>query len=226
MAPQTAHPNPLLPRRLPTLPAERYRVSMSSPPGDITSALAALHEGQPDAADRLATLVLDELHRLAERAMRREADGHTLQPTELVNEAFVRLVGNGHTTWQSRAHFFAIAAQTIRRLLVDHARRRRRGKRDFGTRVAFDETMAATEGTSLDLIALDDALRDLERLAPRQARVVELRFFAGLSVNETATVLTSSPATVKRDWTFARAFLLRALDGGTPASTHHADGSA
>ncbi len=195
---------------------------MTGRPGDITSALAELKEGLPGAADRVARLVVGELHRLAESAMRREAEGHTLQPTELVDEAFVRLVGSERTTWQSRAHFFAIAAQTIRRLLVDHARRRRRVKRDFGTRVVFDEALVASEGTSLDLLALDDALNGLEQLAPRQARVVELRYFAGLSVDETATVLGSSPATVKRDWTFARAFLLRALDDDTPASPTHA----
>lgn len=195
---------------------------MTGRPGDITSALAELKEGLPGAADRVARLVVGELHRLAESAMRREAEGHTLQPTELVDEAFVRLVGSERTTWQSRAHFFAIAAQTIRRLLVDHARRRRRVKRDFGTRVVLDEALVASEGTSLDLLALDDALNGLEQLAPRQARVVELRYFAGLSVDETATVLGSSPATVKRDWTFARAFLLRALDDDTPASPTHA----
>jgi RNA polymerase sigma factor (TIGR02999 family) len=185
---------------------------MTGPTGDITSALAELQRGTPGAADLVAQLVLDELHRIAELAMRREAGGHTLQPTELVDEAFMHLIGVNRMSWQNRAHFFAIASQTIRRLLVDHARKRRRVKRDYGVRVTLNEALVATEGTSIDLIALDDALSDLERLAPRQARVVELRYFGGLSIEETAEAMVSSPATVKRDWTFARAFLLRALD--------------
>lgn len=180
----------------------------------------------PGAADRVAALVLGELHGLAEQAMRREADGHTLQPTELVDEAFVRLVGAQAISWHNRAHFFAIAAQTIRRLLVDHARRRRRVKRDHGIRVTLDEALVAGEGPSLDLIALDEALAGLERLAPRQARVVELRYFGGLSVEETAVAIESSPATVKRDWTFARAFLLRALDDDAPPSPSPAGAGA
>ncbi len=169
---------------------------MTSSPGDITAALADVQRGLPGAADELARLVLEELHRLAESAMRREADGHTLQPTELVDEAFVRLVGNDRAAWQNRAHFFAVAAQTIRRLLVDHARRRRRAKRDHGVRVTLDEALLAGAPPSLDLIALDDALAGLERLAPRQARVVELRYFGGLSVEETAKVIGISEKTV------------------------------
>lgn len=144
--------------------------------------------------------------------MRREQDGHTLQPTELVDEAFVRLVGQRNASWQNRAHFYAVAAQTIRRILVDHARRRRRAKRDHGMRVTLDESIGQAPEQSLDLIALDDALRQLDALSPRQARVVELRFFGGLEVDETAETLGISPATVKRDWTFARAFLLRSLE--------------
>ncbi len=192
---------------------------MTASEGDITAALAELQAGRPGAADYVAELVLGELHRLAESAMRREVDGHTLRPTELVDEAFVRLIGAERVSWQSRAHFFAVAATTIRRLLVDHARRRRRTKRDFGARVTLDEALVAAEGPSLDLIALDDALDGLARLAPRQARVVELRYFGGLSVEETASVLESSAATVKRDWTFARAFLLHALDDDAQTST-------
>lgn len=144
--------------------------------------------------------------------MRREQDGHTLQPTELVDEAFVRLVGQRNASWQNRAHFYAVAAQTIRRILVDHARRRRRAKRDHGVRITLDESIGQAPEQSLDLIALDDALQQLDALSPRQARVVELRFFGGLEVDETAETLGISPATVKRDWTFARAFLLRSLE--------------
>jgi RNA polymerase sigma factor (TIGR02999 family) len=179
---------------------------------DITAILSEIQGGVPGAADRLAAIVLEELHRIAESAMRRESDGHTLQPTELVDEAFVRLVGQKNTSWQNRAQFFAVAAQTIRRILVDHARSRRRQKRNHGVRVTLDDAIGEAPGQPLDLIALDDALRQLDALAPRQARVVELRFFGGLEVDETAHALGISPATVKRDWTFARAFLLRSLE--------------
>lgn len=186
--------------------------------GEITAALVDLRNEVPGAADRLTRLVIHDLHRLAEAAMQREAIGHTLQPTEVVNEAFLRLIGGESVTYADRAHFFAIAAHTVRRLLVDHARRRRSTKRDAGVRITLDEHVAAVEGPSLDLIALDDALSGLEQVAPRQARVVELRYFGGLSVEETAAAMVSSPATVKRDWTFARAFLLRALDPAVPSS--------
>lgn len=192
---------------------------MNPPSGAITAALADLRDRVPGAADRLAHLVLDDLHRIAEMAMRREHEGHTWQPTELVNEAFLRLLSGTPVSYTDRAHFFAIAAQTIRRLLVEHARRRRAAKRDAGVRITLDEQLVGTDGPSLDLIALDDALQGLERVAPRQARVVELRYFGGLSVEETAEVMVSSPATVKRDWSFARAFLLRALEHGAERST-------
>jgi RNA polymerase sigma factor (TIGR02999 family) len=183
------------------------------PQPPITAILDDVSRGVPGAAERLAAAVLDELHRIAERAMRREADGHTLQPTELVDEAFIRLVGERATPWQNRAQFFAVAAQVIRHILVDHARRRRSVKRDHGVRVTLDEGTGTSAGPSLDLIALDDALGQLDALAPRPARVVELRFFGGLEMEETAEVLGISVATVKRDWAFARAFLLRSLGG-------------
>jgi RNA polymerase sigma-70 factor, ECF subfamily len=182
-----------------------------SPP-DVTALLADLNAGASGAAERLAAVVIDELHHIAERAMRREVEGHTLQPTELVNEALMRLLGQEHASWVNRSQFFAVASQTIRRILVDHARRRLRAKRDHGVRVTLDEGVAEVSGRSLDLIALDDALQQLDTLAPRQARVVELRFFGGLDIDETAAILEISPATVKRDWTFARAFLLRTLE--------------
>jgi RNA polymerase sigma factor (TIGR02999 family) len=186
--------------------------SFPAPPLDVTAILEDVRNGIPGAADRLASVVYAELHRIAERAMLRESDGHTLQPTELVDEAFVKLVGQRDAHWQNRAQFFSVAAQTIRRILVDHARHRRRAKRDHGIRVTLDEAIGAPADRSLDLIALDDALLQLDALAPRQAKVVELRFFGGLEVEETAEALGVSPATVKRDWTFARAFLLRSLD--------------
>ena len=179
---------------------------------EVTVLLADLSAGVPGAADKLAAVVMAELHRIAERAMRREAEGHTLQPTELVDEALVRLFGQRKASWANRAQFYAVASQTIRRILVDHARQRRRLKRDHGVRVTLNEGVAESPERSVDLIALDDALQQLDTLAPRQARVVELRFFGGLDIEETAVALDISPATVKRDWTFARAFLLKQLE--------------
>jgi len=182
---------------------------------EITEILEEVQAGVPGAADRLAGAVLEDLRRIARAAMRRETDGHTLQPTELVDEAFVRLLGQHNVTWENRAQFFAIAARTMRRILVAHARSRRRIKRDHGVRVTFDESIGVAPDRAIDLIALDDALQQLDSAAPRQARVVELRFFGGLEVEETAHALGISPATVKRDWTFARAFLLRSLETST-----------
>jgi RNA polymerase sigma-70 factor, ECF subfamily len=179
---------------------------------DVTVLLADVSAGVEGAADRLAAVVMAELHRIAERAMRREVDGHTLQPTELVDEALVKLLGQRHASWANRAQFYAVASQMIRRILVDHARQRRRLKRDHGVRVTLDEGVAESPERAVDLLALDDALQQLDSLAPRQARVVELRYFGGLDIEETATALDISPATVKRDWTFARAFLLKQLE--------------
>jgi len=184
---------------------------------DVTRLLAELQRGAPDAADQLAPLVYAELHQLAVHAMRRESDGHTLQPTELVHEAFVRLMGQRSVDWRNRSHFYGIASQMIRRILIDHARKRRTAKRDHGIRVTLDESVGTSANESLDLLALEDALLQLEAADPRQARVVELRFFGGLDIPETAEALGVSPATVKRDWAFARAFLLRALDGNPVA---------
>lgn len=185
----------------------------------VTRLLQELDDGQPGAADKLAPLVYEELHVLAVHAMRRERDGHTLQPTALLHEAFFRLVGQQDAAWQNRSHFYGIAASAMRRILVDYARRRRAAKRDGGVRVTLEDHSAVCDGgttQSLDVIALDDALRRLGDLDPRQAQVVELRFFAGLEVEETARAPGISPATVKRDWTFARAFLRRELDAGPP----------
>jgi RNA polymerase sigma-70 factor (ECF subfamily) len=189
-------------------------------PGDheVTRLLADLNRGVTGAADRLAVVIYAELHRLAEYALRGEAPGHTLQPTELVHEAFVRLVGQRNVEWQNRSQFYGIAAQSIRRILIDHARKRRATKRDHGIRVTLTDPSTQATTDPLDLIALDDALQELEGLDTRAARVVELRYFAGLDVDEVATALEISPATVKRDWTVARAFLLRALGPGAPAS--------
>jgi RNA polymerase sigma-70 factor, ECF subfamily len=185
-----------------------------APNSDVTALLLELGRGNREVVDQLARQVYDELHRIANRAMRGESAGHTLQPTLLASEAFLKLVGERETKWQNSAHFFAIAAQAIRRILVDHARSRRRLKRDFGLRVTLDESVAHAAERELDLLALDDALQRLETVAPRQARIVELRYFGGLEIDATAFALDISPATVKRDWTFARAFLLRELSTG------------
>lgn len=184
---------------------------MHEPEQDVTKLLDELRHGDPDAGDRLARVVYQQLHHIAVNALRRERGGHTLQPTELVDEAFVRLIGQRHTTWENRSHFYAVAGRIIRRILVDHARRKRSVKRDHGVQVTLDDALSDGHVASLDMIALDDALRELESLSPRQGQVVELRFFAGLDVVETAEALSISPATVKRDWMFARAFLLDAL---------------
>ena len=188
---------------------------MTAPgPQEVTRLLAELREGSSEAGEQLAQLVYGELHVLAVHALRKEASGHTLQPTELVNEAFMRLLGQRDVFWRNRAHFYGIASQAIRRILLDHARRRSAAKRDHGVRVTLDESVAASSEASIDLIALDQALEKLAALDPRQARVVELRFFGGLEVEEMADVLDVSPATVKRDWRFARAFLQRELEQG------------
>ena len=184
---------------------------------EVTRLLEDLRRGDTGAANRLAEVVYRELHVLAVHAMRREQAGHTLQPTELVDEAFLRLIGQRNVEWQSRSHFYGVASQAIRRILLDHARRRRAAKRDGGVRVTLDESMGEMPVRSLDLIALDDALEKLRGLDQRQVQVVELRFFGGLDVEQTAEALGVSPATVKRDWTFARAFLQRELDAGSTA---------
>ncbi len=188
-----------------------------APPGatghDVTRLLQDLQQGRDGAADQLVPLVYGELHNLAVHYMRSERGDHTLQPTALVHEAYIRLVDQRHASWQNRSHFFGIAAQAMRRILVDHARRKQAGKREGGDRVTLDESVAEAPQRSVDLIALDDALNKLAALDPRQARVVELRFFGGLDIEQTAESLGISPATVKRDWTFARAFLQREMDG-------------
>lgn len=183
----------------------------------VTRLLRAMAQGDPGAADQLARVVYDQLHRLAARALRYERPGHTLQPTALVHEAFLVLLDQHDTDWQDRAHFFSMAARLMRRILVDHARKRLARKRDGGLRVTLDESVNGEDDRfaerTLDLIAIDDAMARLETLDARAAQVVELRFFAGLEVEETAHALGISPATVKRDWVIARAFLRRELGG-------------
>ena len=182
------------------------------PPKQITRLLVAWGEGDESALAELAPLVHEELHRLAHRYMGGERRGHTLQTTALVNEAYLRLIDWKNVRWQSRAHFFGVSAQLMRRILVDFARERGSGKRGGGaSRVALDEAAAVSADRGAEIVALDEALRAMAELYPRQSHVVELRFFGGLSVEEAAEVLKVSPATVERDWSFARAWLHREL---------------
>jgi len=180
---------------------------------NVTQLLRAWSDGHQEALEKLMPLVYDELRRLARHYMRRERPGHILQTSALVNEAYLRLVDASQVNWQNRAHFFAISAELMRRILVDFARAQQSQKRGGGTpAVSLDEELDVSE-QRLDLAALDDALKALAVLDPRKSRLVELRFFGGLSVEETAEVLQVSPETVKRDWKLAKVWLLRELSG-------------
>jgi RNA polymerase sigma-70 factor, ECF subfamily len=181
----------------------------------VTQLLDDWSSGNQAAHDELMSLVYDDLRRLARRHMRGEGSGHTLQTTGLVNEAYLRLVDQKNVRWQSRAHFFGIAAQMMRRILVDQARARLRLKRGGGAlRVSLDEAEAVALEKPPDLLALDEALARLAEVDGRKSRIVELRFFGGLSIDETAEVLQVSPGTVMHDWTLAKAWLYRALGNG------------
>lgn len=181
-----------------------------SPPA--TQLLIDWSNGNRDAAAGLMPLVYDELRRLARGYLQRERPDHTLQATGLVHEAYLRLVDQTTTSWQNRAHFFGVAAQLMRRILVDHARRHRRAKRGGDqTKVEFDEALAPSASRSVDVIALDDALQDLAKLNPQHSQIVELRFFGGLTIEEVAEVLGVSQRTVQREWRMARAWLRRQI---------------
>jgi RNA polymerase sigma factor (TIGR02999 family) len=185
----------------------------TQPSGEVSLLLRAWSEGDRGALDRLTPIVYEELRHLAKRYMRRERSGHSLQTTALVNEAYLRLVDYKNMRWQNRAHFFAVSAQAMRRILVDHARRRNL-KRGRGMQcVPLEHTAEIGAERGADLIKLDDALRALAEVDARKARVVELRFFGGLSVEESAEVLSVSPVTVMRDWSTARAWLYREMSG-------------
>jgi RNA polymerase sigma-70 factor (ECF subfamily) len=187
-------------------------VSEAIQPEVVTQLLLAWGRGEEEALDRLVPIVLAELRRLAHRYIAMERTGHNLQTTELVNEAYLRLVEVKNVTWQDRAHFFAVSARLMRRILVDFARSRNNQKRGGGAeRVSLSESWIASPIGGRDLIALDDALNELSSTDERKCRVIELRFFGGLSVQETAEVLKVSPDTVLRDWRLARAWLARAL---------------
>lgn len=193
---------------------------MSAP--DVTQILQEVRDGDGDAPARLMPLVYDELRRLADHYLRQERPDHTLQPTALVHEAYLKLVDQTSVDWQNRAHFFGVSAQVMRQILVDHARRHRASKRGgLQQKLTLDEAIDYSQPLDVDLVALDDALTALAQLDARQSKIVELRFFGGLTIEETAVALGISPATVKVDWGMAKAWLRREIrrenDGGNVA---------
>lgn len=183
-----------------------------SAPNEVTQLLLAVRAGDEAALDKLIPYVYDELHRLARHYLRRERVGHTLQTSALINEAYIRLVDQ-NVAWQNRAHFFGIAARLMRQILVDHARAHKYAKRGGSNakKVSLDEVSNLAQGKAAELIALDDCLQSLAAIDPQQTRVVELRFFGGLTIEETAEALGISHATVERDWSAARAWLRREM---------------
>jgi RNA polymerase sigma-70 factor, ECF subfamily len=185
--------------------------SIALPAGEITQLLKQLRTGSQDAESKLVPLVYRELRQLAARYMRRERPEHTLQPTALVHEAYLKLIQQQSVDWQSRAHFYGVASRLMRRILIDHARRVKDQKHGGGHNVALDPDLIAVQGKSPDILALDEALTRLEQDAPRQSQVVELRFFGGCSEDEIAKMLGISVRTVKRDWRVARAWLYAEL---------------
>ncbi len=183
---------------------------------DLTGLLIEWGQGDRAALDRLTPLVYDEIRRIAHRYVQREREGQTLQTTALVNEAYIRLAGSANIAWQNREHFYAVTAQVMRRILIDHARRRHYFKHGGeAQRVAFDEAAKEpalmSQPRATELLALDEALNELAKLDPRKSQVVELRYFGGLNIEETARVLDVSPMTVRRDWRAAKAWLFRRL---------------
>ncbi|MEW5975943.1 MAG: sigma-70 family RNA polymerase sigma factor [Acidobacteriota bacterium] len=179
--------------------------------GELTQLLVDWGHGNREALERLLPLVYNELRRLAKSYLRKERVDHTLQGTALVHEAYLKLIDQRNVRWQNRAHFFGVAAQMIRRILVDHARAHLAAKRGAGLKLSLDEAEEPSTSGQVDLVDLDDALNRLSALDPQQGQIVELRYFGGLSIEETAEVLHISPATVKRDWSMAKAWLHREL---------------
>lgn len=187
---------------------------MEVKPEGLTQLLINWRNGDKAALDQLMPLVYEELRRLARRFMGKERRDHTLQTSALINEAYLRLVDQRDTPWQNRAHFFAVAAQVMRHILIDHARSYQYEKRGAGAqKLSLDEAMALTEERAAELVALDDALTSLATVDPRKSRIVELRFFGGLSIEETAEVMELSPTTVQREWRAAKAWLKRFIEG-------------
>ena len=184
---------------------------------EITQLLAEWSDGNQSALDELYPLVYDELHRLARRYMSRERKGHTLQTTALINEAYVRLVDQKNVHWANRSHFFAISAQIMRRILIDHARRHAYAKRGGGAQqVSLEEAATVAPGIGAELVRLDEALKSLAEIDPRRSKVVEMRYFGGLNNEEIAGVLNVSENTVTRDWNMARAWLYHQLTESSP----------
>ena len=189
----------------------------AQPCGEVSGLLRAWTGGDQEALNRLTPIVYDELHRLARRYMRRERPGHSLQTSALVNEAYLRLVDYRRMQWQNRAHFFAVSAQLMRRILVEHARRHNLKRGGGVPHVSLDENAIVDSDRARNFVALDNALDELAKLDPRKAQIVEMRFFGGLRVEETAEVLKVSSVTVMRDWSTAKAWLYRELGGGGTA---------
>jgi RNA polymerase sigma factor (TIGR02999 family) len=188
---------------------------MEPSPQEVTRLLQEWSNGDKIALDKLTPLVHEELRRIAHHYMSRERPGHTLQTTALVNEAYLRLVNQNHVHWQNRAHFFAVAAQVMRHLLVDHARTHKRAKRGGAVQqISLDEAALMSPERAADMIALDEALIELTLIDPRKSRIVELRFFGGLNIEETAHVLHIAPVTVRREWNSAKAWLYKAVTSG------------
>jgi len=189
-------------------------------PQEVTQLLADWGKGDRSALDKLLPLVHAELRRIARRQMSQERPGHTLQATALVNEAYLKLAGQQGFEWQNRAHFFAVAAQVMRHILIDHARAHTRDKRGGGAiQVSLDEAAVLAEDQAEHFIALDEALRSLELVDPQKSKIVELRYFGGLSIEETAEVLDISPRTVRREWQRSKAWLYRMISEGTENET-------
>jgi RNA polymerase sigma factor (TIGR02999 family) len=187
-------------------------MDMEASPKTITQLLMEWRSGDKAALNALIPIVSQELHKLAKHYLRGERTGHTLQTSALVNEVYLRLVDHKNIDWQNRAHFFGVAAQAMRRILVDYARTRKSEKRGGEVvQVSLDGAMNVAEEKAIELIALDDALKDLEKMDVRKSRIVELRYFGGLSVEETAEVLAVAPITVMREWNAAKAWLMRAI---------------
>ena len=186
--------------------------------GEVTRLLGEIGQGQKEAVNQLLPLVYDELHKLARGYFRRERGEHTLQPTALVHEAYLKLVDQ-RSPVENRGHFLALAATQMRRILLDYARKHQAARRGSGQKVSLEDTMAVATDNGLDVIGLDLALEKLAALDPEQARMVEVRFFGGLTVDETAQIMGISPATVKRSWSSARAFLHREISGGSLDTT-------
>lgn len=190
-----------------------------TPPPDVSQLLRAWSDGDRGALDELTPIVYDELRRLARRHLRGERPGHSLQTTALVNEAYMRLVDYRRMQWQNRAHFFAVSAQLMRRILVEHARRHNLKRGGGVPHVSLEDAAAVGSERAADMVALDDAMNTLARLDSRKVQIIEMRFFGGLSVEETAEVLKVSPVTVMRDWTSAKAWLYREMTGGAASGS-------